>query len=33
VHTLATLAETRGEDQAELEAQIEQNAAAAFGLP
>ncbi len=33
VHTLATLAETRGVDQAELEAQIETNASAAFGLP
>jgi TatD DNase family protein len=33
VHTLATLAETRGVDQAELEAQIEANASAAFGLP
>jgi TatD DNase family protein len=32
VHTLATLAETRGEDPAELAARIERNAAAAFGL-
>jgi TatD DNase family protein len=32
VHTLATLAETRGVDQTELELQIERNAAAAFGL-
>jgi len=32
VHTLATLAETRGVDQAELEAQIEANAARCFGL-
>jgi TatD DNase family protein len=32
VHTLATLAETRGEDAGELERQIEANAAAAFGL-
>ncbi len=33
VHTLATLAEVRGEDAAELEARIEANAAAAFRLP
>jgi len=33
VHTLAGLAEARGEDPAELEAQIEANAVAAFGLP
>ena len=33
VHTLAVLAETRGEDAAALGAQIEANAAAAFGLP
>ncbi len=33
VHTLAGLAEARGDDPAELEAQIEENAAAAFGLP
>jgi TatD DNase family protein len=33
VHTLASLAETRGEDPRELEARIEANAAAAFGLP
>jgi TatD DNase family protein len=32
VHTLATLAETRGVDQAELELEIERNAAAAFRL-
>jgi TatD DNase family protein len=32
VYTLATLAEIRGVDQAELETQIEQNADAAFGL-
>jgi TatD DNase family protein len=32
VHTLATLAETRGEDRAELAAQLDANAAAAFGL-
>jgi TatD DNase family protein len=31
-HTLAALAAARGEDAAELEAQIEANAAAAFGL-
>jgi TatD DNase family protein len=33
VHTLTGLAEARGNDPAELEAQIETNAAAAFGLP
>ena len=33
VHTLAALAEARGDDLAELEAQIEKNATAAFGLP
>ena len=33
VHTLAALAETRGEDVDALERQIEANAAAAFGLP
>src|SRR6185503_13340460 len=33
VHTLAALAEARGEDQAALEEQIERNAATAFGLP
>jgi len=32
VHTLRSLAEARGEDPAELEAQIEANAAAAFGF-
>jgi TatD DNase family protein len=32
VHTLAGLAEARGADPSELEAQIEENAAAAFGL-
>src|SRR5262249_8957358 len=32
VHTLATLAEARGEDAAELAAQIDANATAAFGL-
>jgi TatD DNase family protein len=32
VHTLATLAETRGEDRAELAVQLDANAAAAFGL-
>jgi TatD DNase family protein len=32
VHTLATLAEARGVEPAELEAQIDANAAAAFGL-
>jgi TatD DNase family protein len=33
VHTLAALAEVRGEDVRELEAQIDANAAAAFSLP
>jgi len=33
VHTVAALAEARGEDTAELVAQIEANASAAFGLP
>lgn len=33
VHTLAALAEARGEDPANLEAVIEENAARAFGLP
>jgi TatD DNase family protein len=33
VHTLRALAEARDEEQGELEAQIEANAAAAFGLP
>jgi TatD DNase family protein len=33
VHTLETLAEARGEDPSELEAQIDSNATAAFGLP
>ena len=33
VHTLAVLAEARGEDPAELERRIEANAAAAFSLP
>jgi len=32
VHTLATLAEARGEEAAELAARIDRNAAAAFGL-
>jgi len=32
VHTVATLAEARGEDAAELAAQIDANATAAFGL-
>jgi TatD DNase family protein len=32
VHTLAALAQARGEEPAELEAQIESNAAACFGL-
>jgi len=32
VHTLASLAQARDEDRAELEAQIERNAAACFGL-
>ena len=33
LHTLAALADLRGEDLAGLEAQIEANASAAFGLP
>jgi TatD DNase family protein len=33
VHTLEVLADARGEDTQALEAQIESNAAAAFGLP
>jgi TatD DNase family protein len=33
VHTLQTLAEARGEDPRALEAQIDANATAAFGLP
>jgi TatD DNase family protein len=33
VHTLAVAAEARGEDVAALEAQVEANAAALFGLP
>jgi len=33
VHTLATLAEARGEDRDELERAIDANATAAFGLP
>ena len=33
VHTLAALAEARGDDPAELERRIEANAAACFGLP
>jgi TatD DNase family protein len=33
VHTVATLAETRGEDAAALTAQLDANAAAAFSLP
>jgi TatD DNase family protein len=33
VHTLAALAQARGEEPAELERQIERNAAACFGLP
>jgi TatD DNase family protein len=33
VHTLRTLAEVRGEDPRALEAQIDSNAAIAFGLP
>jgi TatD DNase family protein len=33
VHTLAALAEARGEDPRALEAQIDSNATAAFGLP
>jgi Tat protein secretion system quality control protein TatD with DNase activity len=32
VHTLATLAQARGEDRAELERQIDRNASACFGL-
>ena len=32
VHTLAVLAEARGEDEAELAARIDANATAAFGL-
>ena len=32
VHTLAALVQARGEEQAELEAQIERNATACFGL-
>ena len=32
VHTLAALAEARGEDAAELAARIDANATAAFGL-
>jgi Tat protein secretion system quality control protein TatD with DNase activity len=32
VHTLAALAEARGEDAAELGAQIDANATVAFGL-
>ena len=32
VHTLASLAQARGEEPAELESQIERNAAACFGL-
>ena len=33
MHTLAVLAAARGEDEAELEARIEHNAAQCFGLP
>jgi TatD DNase family protein len=33
VHTVAALAQARGEDAAELAAQIDRNAAACFGLP
>jgi Tat protein secretion system quality control protein TatD with DNase activity len=33
MHTLAALAEARGDDQRELELQIERNAAECFGLP
>ena len=33
IHTVAALAETRGEDPADLAARIDANAAAAFGLP
>ena len=32
MHTLATLAEARGDDLGALEAQIDANASAAFGL-
>ena len=32
VHTIASLAETRGEDQAELGRRIDDNATATFGL-
>jgi Tat protein secretion system quality control protein TatD with DNase activity len=32
VHTLATLAEVRGEEPGDLAAQIDANATAAFGL-
>jgi Tat protein secretion system quality control protein TatD with DNase activity len=33
VHTVATLAEARGEDADALAAQIDANASTAFGLP
>jgi Tat protein secretion system quality control protein TatD with DNase activity len=33
VHTVAVLAEARGEDTTALAAQIDANASAAFGLP
>ena len=33
VHTVAALAQTRGEDAAELAARIDANATAAFSLP
>jgi TatD DNase family protein len=33
IHTMAALAEARGEDQAELEARIDENATLAFALP
>jgi Tat protein secretion system quality control protein TatD with DNase activity len=33
VHTLAALAEARGDEPAELEARIERNAVECFGLP
>jgi TatD DNase family protein len=33
VHTVAALAEARGEDAVELAARIDANASAAFGLP
>ena len=33
IHTLAVLAEARGEDPEELERAIDANATAAFGLP